>query len=105
MTEEEVILWAHLRKSALGYKFRRQSGIGKYIADFYCIEKKLVVELDGAQHLDNKTYDAVRRKFMESLGIRTVRFWNGDVRKNLSGVIMKIEEYLRKTPLVFDHLP
>lgn len=94
MTEEEIILWSQLKDEKLGFKFRRQFGIGEYIADFYCAQKKLVIELDGSQHLNQVEYDQIRKEFMKTFGIRTLRFWNSDIRKNLNGVIMKIRESL-----------
>ena len=54
ITPEELALWYRLKNNQLGYKFRRQHSIGNFIADFYCAEKKLVIELDGSQHLDNQ---------------------------------------------------
>jgi len=64
--------------------------------DFYCPEKKLIIELDGWQHREEKQerYDKERTEFMESLGFKILRFWNNDVNNNLEGVIFKIEEYL-----------
>ncbi len=97
MTEEEVILWAYIRKRFPQHKFRRQVGIGPYIADFYCPKVKLVIELDGSQHLDSER-DVTREKYMNTLGLTTIRFWNGDVRKNLNGVLMKIEQQLSLPP-------
>lgn len=94
MTPEEVILWNNIKDKKLGYKFRRQYSIGEYIADFYCLEKKVVIELDGSQHLENKEYDTIRENYMKSLGITTLRFWNADIKNNINGVIMKIQEYL-----------
>ncbi|MCX6755045.1 MAG: DUF559 domain-containing protein [Candidatus Nomurabacteria bacterium] len=94
MTEEERILWVQIRDNKLGVKFRRQVGVGNYIVDFYCIEKNLVVELDGSQHLENKEYDKDREVFMDSLGLKTLRFWNQDVRKNLNGVLDIIRKSL-----------
>ena len=60
MTEEEVILWSVLQNNKCGYKFRRQHSIGRFIADFFCPVKRLIIELDGGQHLDNKEYDEER---------------------------------------------
>jgi very-short-patch-repair endonuclease len=96
ITLEEQILWYKLKNKSLGYKFRRQHSIGNFIADFYCYEKKLVIELDGGQHLDNMEHDQERTNYFESLGIKVTRFWNGDINKNLNGVLMKIEEELNK---------
>ena len=96
LTPEEAILWNRLKNSHLGHKFRRQHSIGRFITDFYCPIKKLVVELDGSQHLDNTEYDKERTDYFESLEIKVIRFWNGDINKNLNGVLMTIEEELNK---------
>lgn len=100
LTPEEAILWNRLKRSYLGYKFRRQHGIGYFIADFYCPIKKLIIELDGSQHLDNEEYDKERTEYFESLGIKVIRFWNNDVNKNIDGVVIKIREELKKNHLV-----
>ncbi len=95
-TPQEIILWSRLRRSQLGCKFKRQHSIGKYIVDFYCSEKGLIVELDGWQHREevNDGYDIERTKFLELLGCKVIRFWNNEVNKNIEGVILKIEEFL-----------
>ncbi|HRY63404.1 MAG TPA: DUF559 domain-containing protein [Patescibacteria group bacterium] len=94
-TEEEAILWAQLRNTQLGAKFRRQAGFGKYIVDFYCPSHKLVIELDGSQHLeDNLGYDNKRTAYLNSLGLKVLRIWNNDIRYNLAGVIEEIKYYL-----------
>jgi len=93
-TPQEVILWSRLRRNGLGYKFRRQESIGKYIVDFYCPEKKLIVEIDGWRHKENETYDNDRTTYLESLGLKILRFWNNEVNDNLEGVILRIEEHL-----------
>jgi very-short-patch-repair endonuclease len=97
LTPQEIILWSRLKKEQLGCKFRRQHSIGNYIVDFYCPKKKLIVELDGCQHKREKDtkYDAKRTKYLESLGIKVLRFWNNEINGNLNGVILKIEEYLK----------
>jgi very-short-patch-repair endonuclease len=93
-TPEEDALWQRLRSSKLGFKFRRQHSIRNFIVDFYCPIKKLAVELDGEQHLDNKEYDRERNDFLESLGIRTIRFWNSEVSKEIEIVVEKIRKEL-----------
>lgn len=95
MTEEERILWSCIKNKKLGYQFYRQHGFGGYIVDFYCPAKKLVVELDGNQHLANKEYDSDRTKFLNSQGITVIRFWNNFVRSNLRDVLMEIENHFR----------
>ena len=92
-TEAEKVLWEYLRDKKLnGLKFRRQHPLDKFIADFYCHEKKLVVELDGNVH-DKKgiqQYDQVRTYDLEELGIRVIRFRNEEVINDPGNVIKKI---------------
>jgi adenine-specific DNA-methyltransferase len=87
MTDAEQAVWRIVRDKQLqGYRFRRQRPMGKYIADFVCLEAKLVIEVDGGQHVDQAAYDAARTAFFVSLGFRVLRFWNNDVLQNLDGV-------------------
>jgi very-short-patch-repair endonuclease len=82
MTEGERKLWYLLRRKKLSdFRFRRQAPIGPYIADFFCPEARLVVELDGEPHSDEakKRRDAARTKWLEEHGCRVIRFWNLDV--------------------------
>ena len=74
-----------------GVSFRRQHAIGKYIVDFCSIKKKLIIELDGSQHLEQEEYDAERTTFLESKGYHVLRFWNHEVMKDIQGVIRTIE--------------
>jgi very-short-patch-repair endonuclease len=101
LTLQEVILWSRLRRNQMGYKFRRQHSIGNYIVDFYCPEKKIIIELDGHQHKREKDtrYDAKRTEYFKSLGIKVLRFWNNEINENLEGVILKIEENLQNPHL------
>lgn len=96
MTEPVEKLWQILRGKQMGVKFRRQHGIGHYIADFYCPELKLVIEVDGDSHgsVDAQTYDAIRNDFMVSLGITTLRFTNDEVMNHLDGVHQHVTQYL-----------
>ena len=89
-TPEERKLWALLRNDQLGVNFRRQHAIGNFIPDFVCIKKKLIVELDGSQHIEQQEYDAERTKYFESLGYKVVRFWNKNVAQDIEGVIRAI---------------
>lgn len=96
MTDAEQRIWRHLRLRQIdGHKFRRQHPIGHYIADFVCIERKLIVEVDGGQHADQLEYDAARTASLESNGYRVLRFWNNDVLGNIEGVLTQILEALR----------
>lgn len=89
-TDAEARLWQRLRNRMLGgFKFRRQFPVGPYIADFVCIERKLIVELDGGQHADNPA-DERRTRFLELRGYRVIRFWNPDVLSNTDGVLEMI---------------
>ena len=90
-TPAERKLWAVLRNDQQGVNFRRQHAIGKYIPDFVCIKKKLIIELDGSQHIEQADYDAERTKFLESQGYKVIRFWNRDVMNDINGVIRNIQ--------------
>ncbi|MEQ1706372.1 MAG: endonuclease domain-containing protein, partial [Rickettsiales bacterium] len=82
-----------------GYGFRRQYPIDKkYIADFVCLEKKLVIELDGGQHAEQIEYDNTRTKFLNQKGYEVLRFWNNDIMENIEGVLTLISEHLKKSP-------
>ncbi len=88
LTYAESILWQQLRnRNFLGFKFRRQFIIPPYIVDFVCLEKRLVIELDGSQHMDNVEYDNQRTLFLNENDFKVVRFWNNDVLKNLDSVL------------------
>jgi len=90
LSEAERILWYRLKnKQIFGYKFRRQYGIEKYVADFYCPKAKLVIEIDGDSHIEEAAiqYDKERKKYIESLGLKVIRFTNVEVYKNLDAVI------------------
>jgi very-short-patch-repair endonuclease len=96
-TEAEKFLWTLLRAKKLNdVKFRRQAPIGVYVVDFVSFEKKLIIEIDGGQHSDekNKEYDELRTKWLQSQGFRVIRFWNNDVSSNIDGVISRIKEAL-----------
>jgi len=91
LTPAEHKLWAQLRNDQLGANFRRQHAIGNYIPDFVCIQKKLIIELDGGQHLEQAEYDAERTKYLESKGYKVIRFWNNDVMNDINAVIRHIQ--------------
>lgn len=86
-TGAERQLWSILRNRQFHQlKFRRQYPIEPYIVDFVCLEKKLIVEIDGGQHADQVNYDIARSVFLESKGFLVVRFWNNEVLENIEGV-------------------
>ncbi len=99
MTDVERLLWHALRAKQIdGNRFRRQHPIGKYITDFACVEKKIVVELDGSQHQEQLEYDEQRTNFMKQHGWQVLRFWNNDVLNNLDGVLAVIVKRLENVP-------
>lgn len=94
LTPTERKLWAVLRANQLNVNFRRQHAIGPFITDFCCIKKKLIIELDGGQHLEQEAYDQERTEFLQSKGYRVLRFWNNDVLSDLNSVIQVIQNAL-----------
>ncbi|MGB7292739.1 MAG: endonuclease domain-containing protein [Thermodesulfobacteriota bacterium] len=83
-TEAERKLWAHLRLRQIGgYKFRRQHPLGPFIVDFVCIEKRLIVEVDGGQHDEKRFYDAKRNEWLEEREFKVIRFWNNEVLRDI----------------------
>lgn len=95
-TPEEILLWLQLKNSKTSFKFRRQHSIGGYIVDFYCPEKRLIIEIDGPQHFkkENKEYDKVRSKYFEGLSIKVLRFTNLEVATETEKVVKKIKNHL-----------
>jgi very-short-patch-repair endonuclease len=81
-----------------GFKFKRQVLIGNYIADFVCVERKLVVELDGSQHANQREYDEKRDAFLEAKGFRVVRIWNMELLENPAGVLDMVLAALETAP-------
>jgi very-short-patch-repair endonuclease len=99
MTPTEERLWAHLRdRRCGGFKFRRQVVLDRYIADFYCAEVQLLVELDGASHNATVERDTTRDSWLALHGYRTLRIPNADVRDSLEGVLVLIEQACRNYP-------
>jgi elongation factor P--(R)-beta-lysine ligase len=91
-TDAERKLWSTLRGQTPGVKFRRQHQIGSFIADFCCVEKRLIVELDGGQHATQTEADDKRTRFLNARGYRVLRFWNDEVMRDadaVATVIMK----------------
>ncbi len=91
MTPHERKLYTHLRAHRTGnVHFRPQHAIGNYIADFCSPRNKLIIELDGSQHLEQDDYDRERTAYFESKGYRVLRFWNNDVTNDLDSVLTVI---------------
>ena len=87
-TDAEELLWYHLRNRRLAScKFRRQHPVGPYVVDFVCIEKQLIIEIDGGQHALAIQKDSRRSAYLESKGFRVVRFWNNQVLNEIQEVL------------------
>lgn len=94
-TEAEKRLWQALRNRQLqGCKFRRQHPIPPYVVDFICLERRLIIELDGGQHAEAISYDAVRTQFLERQGYKVLRFWNNELLENTQGALEAIRRAL-----------
>ena len=91
MSEAERSLWHVLRgRQICGLKFRRQHPFGDYILDFVCLENKLIVEVDGGQHGQQKRYDENRTQILNAAGFRVLRFWDNEVLREIESVKDKI---------------
>ena len=98
-TDAEKVLWKHLRlRQVEGHKFRRQQPLGPYIVDFVCLDRKLIVEVDGGQHLEQSASEARRTASLEARGFRVLRFWNDQVLKDLESVKEVIWQVLMAPP-------
>ena len=97
-TEAENIMWQLLRNNKTGYKIRRQHAIDGYIADFVCLGKGLIIEIDGGYHLFTKEQDDLRTLVLNELGFNVIRFTNDQVLTNPQNVFLKIKETLDKQP-------
>ena len=96
-TDAEKHSWYFLRAKRLnGYKFRRQHLIQPYIVDFICLSKKIIIECDGSQHLDQQSYDKKRDEFISSKGYKIIRFWNNHILKETPIVLDMILSELEK---------
>ena len=87
-TDAEELLWSLLRLKQLdGFKFRRQQPIDHFIVNFVCFETRIVIEVDGGQHLTDKDSDTKRGNYLNKQGFRILRFWNHEVLSNVDGVL------------------
>ncbi|MCK5466418.1 endonuclease domain-containing protein [Candidatus Parcubacteria bacterium] len=99
-TLSEILLWQCLKgKKMKRYDFHRQKPIGNYIVDFFCNELMLAIEIDGMSHDEKINEDLKRQKQIENLGISFLRFNDLDVKKNMEGVVVAIEEWIEKYSL------
>ncbi len=95
-TEAEQRLWYHLRaRRFFGLKFKRQKPVGNYIVDFVCFSPKLIVEIDGGQHVERVEYDNRRDRWLCNEGFMVLRFWNNQVLGDTEAVLESIRETVR----------
>ena len=100
LTGAERVLWRRLRLRQIdGHKFRRQHAIGPFIVDFACLERKIIVEVDGGQHGDAQvSYDRDRTEWLRARGFTVLRFWNNDVMRDVESVLEAIRLDLEEPP-------
>ena len=99
LTRAERLFWYYVRARRFRkWKFRRQVPLGDYVVDFICAEARLVIEIDGGQHMANASDDARRTGWLNANGYRVIRFWNNDVLGNIDGVMEEVEKNLRPSP-------
>ncbi len=97
-TPQEKILWNILRnRNFCNLKFKRQYPIGKYIVDFICLEKRIIIEVDGGQHNtpEEIEYDNNRSKYLNERKFKVIRFWNNDIDNNIEGVYETLDKYIK----------
>ncbi len=95
LTDTERVLWRHLRLRQLeGHKFRRQHPIGPYIVDFVCLEKRVIIEVDGGHHAEQGDDDASRTAWLQAHGFCVLRFWNHEVLTSIEAVAEQIRNVL-----------
>ncbi|MEW6242216.1 MAG: DUF559 domain-containing protein [Chloroflexota bacterium] len=95
MTPAEAKLWSRLRAHRMGgVHFRNQHAIGSYVVDFCAPRKKLIIELDGSQHLEQDAYDAERTAFLRSKGYRVLRSWNNAVMNDIDSILKVVHDAL-----------
>ncbi len=105
-TDAEVKLWSALKNRQLeNFKFRRQTPVGKYIVDFICHKKNLIVEVDGGQHMEASKVDDERTAWLQSNGYRVIRFWNDQVLKETGAVLEEILRFLNQENQRWKYLP
>jgi len=99
-TEAEQRLWYHLRAHRfMGLKFKRQKPMGRYIVDFVCMERRLIIELDGGQHAEQVAYDQHRDAWLRSHGYTVLRFWNNEVMQQMEGGLEQIRCTIALLPI------
>ncbi|BBE50013.1 DNA cytosine-5-methyltransferase [Ferriphaselus amnicola] len=99
-TDTEQRLWYHLRAHRfMDLKFKRQKPLGRYVVDFVCLEARLVIELDGGQHMEQVGYDRVRDAWLKSQGFTVLRFWNNQLVNEMEAVLERIRLVVESSTL------
>jgi len=93
-TDAEKVMWGYLRNKQTGYRIRRQHVVDNFIPDFVCLSKKVVIEIDGGIHLQQKEFDALRTNTLNEKGYKVIRFTNEEVFASPESVASKIKEIL-----------
>ena len=97
-TQAERTLWSRLRGRQLGVRFRRQHAVGHFVVDFYCRERRVVVEVDGKIHMERSARDGDRDIALRSLGLRVLHFTNAEIESSLDDVVARISAALSRAP-------
>ena len=97
-TPAERKLWSRIRNDQLGVAFRRQHAVGNYIPDFCSPKARLIIELDGSQHMEQEGYDQERTEYLETKGFKVLRFWNNSVMNDIESVIRAIIQAMESVP-------
>jgi len=103
-TKTEEYLWRYLKNRYIeGFKFRRQEPIGQYVVDFVNFKNKIIVELDGGQHIIMKAKDHERDRWLKKQGFKVLRFWDNEVLRNIEGVLETIRRELLSPHPILSH--
>ena len=96
LTDAELKCWPRLRmRQVRGLKFRRQHPLGPYVVDFVCLERRLIIEVDGGQHAEQSAQDGRREEYLAGLGFETLRFWNNAVLTEADAILEVIAQALK----------
>ncbi len=101
LTDAEKLLWSKLRRKQIeNLQFNRQKPVGNYIIDFYCDKAKLIIEVDGGQHYEERNIksDRIRDEYFKKIGLKVIRFTNLDIFKNIDSVVEKIIQEIKIHP-------
>lgn len=103
-TKAEQLLWTHLRdRRFLNIKFRRQHALGKFIVDFFCLERGIVIEVDGGQHSLTQEQDVERTQAIENMGYHVLRYWNHEVLTDIHAVLDHVRLFLQSPHPALSH--